>query len=391
MRIGFLDYALVDRTQPGKLGLSDIIWDLARGLVELGDEVHITGPFRTNHFPVDNVYTYSYHASDFWYRNIITQLRLIQIGATHLKQIQGLQIIHVPEYLSAAVLSYLVPNVPIILTSPGNIFERIARFNPYDQLTSMVYKWAARSSAVRCAQIIATSDDMAKWWQFSGAPKENISTIPLSVDTRLFHRMDGARKSLSWSDNKTQILFVGRLAAENRVEYLLHIMAYLVRLSSNVHLQLVGNGPLERHLKNLAEDLDISGYITWHGAVPFEQLPVYYSAADVYIFTRPTGAPPRVVPQAMACGLPVIAVRNAGLLNYLDEGSHGFYVVGDNPSDDAILIENKLRSTDILREWGVAAMDRAQNALSTQLITKNIRSNVYTKVLARQQTYDAFI
>lgn len=373
---------MVDRTRPGTLGVSDITWDLARGLVELGDEIHITGPFQTDHFPVENVHVHSFRASDFLYRNVITQLRLIQIGAAHLRRIPGLQIIHVPEYVSAAVLSYLVPGVPIVLTTPGNIFERMARYNPYDWLTSSVYKWAARSSALRCAHIIATSDDMAKWWEFSGAPKKNISVIPLSVDTQLFYPVEGARRDLAWSDDKTQILFVGRLATENRVEYLLQIIGHLVKLSNKVHLQLVGSGPLERNLKDLAEGLNISRYITWHGAVPFEQLPRYYSAADVFIFTRPTGAPPRVVPQAMACGLPVIATKNAGLLSYMENNCQGFYINGDNPSDDAILIKNGINSTEILHKLGGAAMNKAQSALSTQSISKNIRSNVFAKVSA---------
>lgn len=381
MKIGFLDHALVDRTRPGTAGVSDMIWDLARGLVTLGDEVHIVGPYRTNQFPVSEVKVHTYPISDFYFRNILTQLYVIHKGINFLRKIPGLQIIHVPEYVSAALLTYYLPDIPIVLTTPGSIFERITRYNPYDSLTTIVYRWAARKAAQRCARIIATSQDMAYWWEFAGAKRETIAVIPLSVNTDIFYPHPQARGQLGWPTDQIHILFVGRLAAENRVDYLLEIMALLVKKLPHVHLHIVGNGPLELSMKTTSIELGLEDKVTWHGIIKFNDLPFYYSAADLLIFTRPTGAPPRVVPQALACGLPVASIDNEGVRDYvIDNWSGCFFSIGSVENSTEI-VARFLQVKQSTNQKNQSLIMFGQENFSINMITQKIHNQVYKPIL----------
>jgi glycosyltransferase involved in cell wall biosynthesis len=382
MRVGLLDFHMVNRSRPGTSGVSDMIWDLAQGLAACGDDVHITGAFTTKDFPVAGVKVHPYEIRNFWYRNALTQMLVIMKGGQALRKVRGLQILHVPEYLSSALLSFLVPGIPVILTTPGNIFERITRYNPYDLLTTFVYKWAARQSSKRCARIIATSKDMARWWEISGATTEKTVVIPLMVNTDLFFRNEGSRIQLGWSEKEQHLLFVGRLFKENRIELLVECMAELRNLTNRqVRLHVVGEGPLRIDNQTAAQQAGVADTITWHGGVDYKGLPNYYSAADILVFPRPTGAPPRVIPQAMACGTPVISVANENVKDYLRDGYTGAMANSVSGAALAVLIANAINNPGQLSIWQSESSNHARQYFAINAVTKRIREEVYQPLL----------
>lgn len=382
MRIAALDYVITDRSKPGTSGVSDMTWDLARGLRTFGDEIHIAGPYQTTSYPVAGVAVHRFGVPQYWYRNVLTQFLIIRKGAAALRRIADVDLVHVPEYVSAALLTYMLPNTPIVLTTPGNIFERIHRFNPYDRLTTLVYAWAARQAARRCARIVATSNDMASWWRHSGADADKIVVIPLAVDTGAFHPRADARNQLGWTNDVQHVLYVGRLARENRVELLMECMreVYAVR-GDRVRLHIVGDGPLRERLEQLADHLGIAGAMTWHGAIAFDHLPLYYSASDLFVFPRPTGAPPRVVPQAMACGTPILSIASDSIADYVVDGETGLVV---DAVDGKLLAQRLLAALDQpakLAVLGQAALRFAREHCAIDVVTRRVRNEVYAPLL----------
>lgn len=388
MRIAALDYVMTDRSKPGTSGVSDMTWDLARGLVPLGDDVHIAGPYRTTTYPVSGVEVHRFDVPQFWYRNALTQLLIIRKGADALRRIRDVDLVHVPEYVSAAMLTYMLPTTPIVLTTPGNIFERIHRFNPYDRLTTGVYTWAARQAARRCARIVATSQDMAYWWRHTGAPADRITVIPLAVDTDVFHPYPNARTRLGWANDVQHVLYVGRLALENRVELLMECMAAVAAVRRDrVRLHIVGDGPLRAHLEQLAGEMGIGAVVTWHGPVAFDQLPLYYSATDLFVFPRPTGAPPRVVPQAMACGTPVLSITSDSITDYIVDNETGLLVDVANGKMLAQRMLAALEQPTKLAALGQAAIRFAREHFALDIVARRVRNEVYTPLLQRDHTH----
>lgn len=385
MRIGFFDYSISDRARPGKSGLSDIVWDIVNGLDRIDNQIYIAGPYTSSNYPVANVNVLPFNVPNYLYRNIITQSGIVLRGGLKLKKVGGFDLIHTPEYYSTALFTYLMPQTPIILTTPGNIFERIKRFNPYDPFTTKVYKWAARRSARYCAHIIATSKDMAKWWEYSGASSQKITVIPLPVDLTIFYHRENAVSQLGWNFEERNLLYVGRLAAENRVDLLLHAFIQLSKLSDEkVRLHIVGNGDMIDELKKIAEDSGVGNRVSWHGLVSFDLLPMFYSAADIFVYPRPTGAAPRVVSQAMACGAVIVAVESESISDYIQDGFTGYLVKSTDPNEIAQQLLTALQNSMLNSNLGKAALTFATENFSQSVVAKRIVTEVYEPIVNRK-------
>jgi phosphatidylinositol alpha-1,6-mannosyltransferase len=108
----------------------------------------------------------------------------------------------------------------------------------------------------------------------------------------------------------------------------------IVRTVSGVHLDVVGDGPARVTFHRLAGDLGMADRVTFHGAVGHERVLELLRRADVFCFpTRSSEGFPKVVLEAMACGLPVIASRVSVLPTLLGGGAG---IVLDEPSAHAV-------------------------------------------------------
>ena len=196
MRIVLFDYVF-ERDKPGISGLSDIVWNWAKHLVALGDEVHIVAPYPESAQPPKGAIVHRFPVPPIGYRNIVGHILIVLRGWLEIRRLGKVDIIHAPEYLSTGIFGLLSRDTPVILRVPGNIYERIAHGNPFDWSATQVLKVAARLSARLCTRIIVTSEEMRQWWEKTGAPASRMVLIPTGVDTELFRPIPNARALLN--------------------------------------------------------------------------------------------------------------------------------------------------------------------------------------------------
>ncbi len=144
MKIVLFDY-IFDQQQPGISGLSDLIWETARGLVDIGEEVHIVGPYPVGISGPNGATLHTYPLPRLNYHNLLGHLLIIWRGWRVIqRELSDADLIHTPEYLSSSVFT-LMGKIPVILTTPGSIYERIhSGANPFDPITTAIYKLADR-------------------------------------------------------------------------------------------------------------------------------------------------------------------------------------------------------------------------------------------------------
>jgi len=136
-----------------------------------------------------------------------------------------------------------------------------------------------------------------------------------------------------------RILAVGRLVPKKGFGTLLHACARL-RQKMDVRCEIVGRGPLERTLRNLAEKLRLGDAVLLAGSVPHALMPEAYARADVLAvpsIVAPDGdrdGLPNVVVEAMACGVPVVASRLSGIPEAVLDGQTGLLC---DPADSSAL------------------------------------------------------
>lgn len=378
MKIVLFDYAF-ERGKPGTTGLSDLVWNWAKHLVKFGDEVHIVAPYPENVQPPAGAIVHRFPLPPMGYRNIIGYLLIILRGWFEIQKLGQVDLVHAPEYLSTGLFALLSRRTPIVLTVPGNIYERIAHGNPFDWSMTQVLKLAARLSARFCACIIVTSEDMKEWWAKTGAPASRMVLIPHGIDTEIFHPIPNARSLLGISDQKRIILYVGRLSHEKGIHYLLEAVHSVRKTIPGVELHLVGDGPFKEQLIQLARQLQMEEQVIFHGWVDQPNLPLYYSAADVTVLPSLSEGLPRTMLEALACGSPFIGTRITGIVDHVRHGETGLLV---NPRDIAALANQVLlllQDVSLRQEIGTRAMEYVSQQLAWRVIVHRMRTEVYQR------------
>lgn len=122
---------------------------------------------------------------------------------------------------------------------------------------------------------------------------------------------------------KPVLLYVGRLDQEKNLDLVLRAIAKIVS-KIGFHFVIAGTGADSGRLKNLAEELFIGGAVTFTGFIPDEDLPNLYALADCFIIAGTAELQSIVTMEAMASGLPVIAVNAVALSELVRDGENGF-------------------------------------------------------------------
>lgn len=176
----------------------------------------------------------------------------------------------------------------------------------------------------------------------------------------------GALRDIPEADAEWDVVYVGRLAGNKNVDWLLETVAKAAEwLGQDVTTCIVGDGPERDDLEAHAERLDVADQVTFHGFLEADEDVVgHLKAADVFVLPSTREGFPNTILEANACGVPSIVVdhpRN-GSTAVVKDGETGFVVAPDaeaiaNRVVD-ILSDEELRST--LSE-GARAFGNAHN------------------------------
>ena len=185
-----------------------------------------------------------------------------------------------------------------------------------------------------CQRVIAPTEREKEYMiRYYEAVPETISIIPCGVNLELFRSIEKkiARNHLGLNGEEI-ILFVGRVVPLKGIDKLLMAMTYLEE-RQKLRLVVIGGDDhcrdeIER-LKALSESLQIHDSVTFLGLVDQEELPYFYSAADLCVFPSYYESFGLVGLESLACGTPVVATKVCGIENVIRQGETG-YVVTDN-------------------------------------------------------------
>lgn len=141
-------------------------------------------------------------------------------------------------------------------------------------------------------------------------------------------------------------LFVGRVAHEKNIEYLIDMVALARESVPDILLLVAGEGPALAGLRQtvagrgLADNVQFIGYLDRQ-----RELPACYAAADIFVFASRTETQGLVLLEAMAAGLPVVALAEMGTVDILD-ARRGAVVPEDFPAAFARAVVRLLRDDE---------------------------------------------
>jgi glycosyltransferase involved in cell wall biosynthesis len=275
-----------------------------------------------------------------------------------------------PYIVAGAQIAYLTPKTAkLVYYTPQNIEKKYQM--PFSIFEDMALK--------KMSGLIGVGQTATQTW-IEKLKKKQIAkpvvTIPHGVDLDLFKPNDRARQNIltkcNWEDNGIPIIgYLGRLTEEKGIVLMMEVLERLSNSGMNWRCLVIGKGPMEKQLKQWAESYVDRVRIL--NDVGHEAVPNYLNIMDVLIApsqTRPNWCEQlgRMLIEAMACGVPVIA-SDSGEIPYV-VGDAGI-IVGENDLDGWVTaIQNSIDSPTTRNRLIELGIERAKSQFSWSVIAR---------------------
>jgi len=145
------------------------------------------------------------------------------------------------------------------------------------------------------------------------------------------------------------LISVGRLVKRKGFEFLI---SSLKGLPSNVRLLIVGDGPMENQLKNLARREKVNDRVFFLGYKPREQVYEYLKDADCFVLSSLHEGLGIVVQEAMYMGLPIVSTDNGGQVDLIKDSRNGLLVQPGDVNGLTCAIKKVFSDRTLARAFG---------------------------------------
>lgn len=244
----------------------------------------------------------------------------------------------------AAVLLGRMLRVPVVVWALGtdiNLFPSFRTILP-------LIRWTLR----RASGIIAVSSALKSRMVELGVPEGKIQFIGNGVDTELFRLRDrqDSRRTLGLPEDGRILVSVAALREAKGHQHVIAALAKIAPKYPGLRLYLVGEGEYRRQIQQLVRKLSLEDRVFLAGSRRSEEIPLWFSAADLSILASSREGWPNVVLESLACGTPVIGTPVGQIPEILAPGGLGMVAQAD-PESLAAAIEEVLG-----RNWDRTAL-----------------------------------
>lgn len=275
---------------------------------------------------------------------LTAQLRRFQPDIVHLAGTMALGVTgrHAARQLGLPLVGAYHTDFPAYTTHYGLGFLRTLAYR--------YLRWVHNSCALTLCPSLATISDL----RTHGFRRLRLWSR--GVDTERFHprhRSEAWRAAVGAQPGERVLLYVGRLAAEKRLDLLAEVLPSL----PNTRLVLVGDGPARPWLEQRLG----SARAHFTGYLRGDELATAYASADLFAFPSDTETFGQVIQEAMASGLPVVAARAGGAIDLVRDGVTGALFQPGNTADllrQAQWLLNTPEQLVSMRAAGRAAAER---------------------------------
>lgn len=214
--------------------------------------------------------------------------------------------------------------LPLIFTH-HTLYERYTHYVPGDSplLQRFVIELATLYANL-CSQVFAPSESIRDLLLERGVTAP-VLVVPTGVNLERFSRGDraGLRRQLGIDDHAFVIGHLGRLAPEKNLEFLAKAVSDYTVSHPEARFLVVGKGPSEQSIRDLFMQADISDRLIMPGVLEGERLVDALAAMNVFAFASTSETQGMVLTEAMAAGLPVVALDACGVREVVRDGHNG--------------------------------------------------------------------
>jgi len=235
----------------------------------------------------------------------------------------------------------------------------------------------------KCHHIIVPSESIKKILADEYGITAQITAVPTGLKLAQYEIADGraARQARGWGDDAV-LISVGRLAKEKNWDTLIKAVTQVMKNRDRVRLVLIGDGDERSNLEKLARRLGIADRVEFTGSIPHDEVVANLKGADLFCFASITETQGLVTMEAMASGLPVVAVDATGTSDVVEHGQDGLLTENDSHAL-AQAIERMLDDEALRARFVEASLERAKS-LSIEAMAQRL-IGVYHQAIEDQK------
>lgn len=358
MRVGIF----VDSYKPIITGVVHTVDLLRRGLEALGHEVHIFAPASPGYRDGEDR-VYRFHAINLSTRVAAPLAIPISRRIFGLIPRLGLDVIHTQHPFSVGRLGLYFARrlrLPAVYTFHTQ-YEQYAHYIPLSQaLVQSLARRLVLDHSERCDVVICPAPSIRELLLSYGI-RRPIELLPNAIDLRAFEDINpgDVRTRLGIGPQERIAIYCGRLAHEKNLPFMLHALRDVLMEGPGMRLVLVGEGTETEALVRLAATLGLGDRVLFPGRIDYKDVPRYYAAADLFVMTSVTEVGPLALLEAMASGLPVVALSANGAADTVTPGVDGLLTPHD-PAEFARAVRYLLTEGGVRREMGRRGRETAK-------------------------------
>lgn len=227
-------------------------------------------------------------------------------------------------------IGFLDKQKPRVLTVHGYAsLETVlrGRIKP-DSIQFKFMRWVEKKAVERADAVITVGSKLKEWIiDDLNADAKKVFSIPNGVDVKSFKFAVEGRKEILKKhglNNSPVILFTKHFSPRYGAQYLIPAMKKIIKEYPSVRLIMTNDDTWKEKIINLAKKYGVINNILLPGYLPYEDLPKYYSACDVFVHPSINDQETFGISliEAMACSKPVIATAVAGPKEIIEGGDN---------------------------------------------------------------------
>lgn len=325
--------------------------------------------------------------------------------------LQEMDVLHVHHpFISGRLACRLrLPSQPLIFTNQtrydiySHYVQRVVPFVSEEAVETVGMRLTRRAAqfANRCDCVIAPSASLGQVLQTWGV-QTPIEVIPNGIELTRFHACAHNNPEFEYSNQASPreaepekpretpkngaptAVYLGRLAPEKNVEGLLRAFALAHRSVPEARLCLLGDGPSEDELRQLAQSLGLNDAVEFKGAMPYDKVPRALSQCDFFASASSSEVHPLTFIEAMAVGLPCVGTHSPGVVDTVVDGRNG-WLADDRPEAFAEALIRAFTDHDERRRRAANALEDSRG-YAIETTVKRVLEIYQSVLVARRDT-----
>ncbi|MEZ4593235.1 MAG: glycosyltransferase [Chloroflexota bacterium] len=239
--------------------------------------------------------------------------------------LQEMDIIHCHHLFMSVEMAHRYGRSPIVYTNHTRYDLYTGSYTSLPQPAADAIMRQVWPEFTDYADLVITPSASVRDVMLEFGVRRPIEVIENGVDLKPFQQPTAplSKTDLGVPETAVLVTYVGRLSPEKDVDLLLEQFAIAKDVVPNLHLMIIGKGASQPELQTLAHELGIADSVLFTGALAYENVANYLAAADLFATASVTEVHPLTVIEAMAAGLPVVAIASPGIVDTVESGYSG--------------------------------------------------------------------